>query len=210
MNIKKTITKCAVVLLLSLFVCSFTGCELYNLIRDAVSKNYQGAKEVSVIVLTPYPTAEQEVMAEAVRAAESDTERVRNAFFDAFRRYNNESSGTKLMPRFFAREQVRNFYEEDLLTAKKQQGDSFEVRDFAREYIRKLRKYNNDQTINVIIFGVYSYKRNATADKIQLIYYDYHTDNLAKEASVITRTEGRDREAAFENLMYSLIKKVYN
>ena len=88
--------------------------------------------------------------------------------------------------------------------------DSTKIKRICRNKIFDIRDNSEYKTASCIIFGVFEYKDTAEAYRITLCYYDYANDKWTSVSGVVSKHTGRVQESDLQNLMKTLLKRVYD
>lgn len=194
------------------FMFLFSGCELFDVLEDAINKYWGAPSRVDVLVLPPYPLFDDKDETAWNRALSGVySEDVKNALMRGIEAFNDGSRRTRVVPRYVSQKQkdlLDNFYNE---LSNNMHADT-KVRKCLKEMLDIFNKLKDDETrenYKCVICGIYKYNRSAQVNTMMLLYFDKEKDCLVGQNGVVTKEEGFDQDNDLERLMTALLKKTY-
>lgn len=195
------------------FICSmflFSGCQLWDVLSDAINNVWGAPSRVDVLVLPPYPLFDVKEESEWNRAlAGVYSERVKDALMRGIDAFNDGSRRTLVVPTYCTlKDTVGNFYNE--LTNNMQ--DDTKLRQVLKEMLDIYNQPQDDgarKNFKCVICGIYMYKRSAQGNAMMLQYFDKEKDCLVAQTGVVTKEEGYAQNSDLQQLMTALLKKAY-
>ena len=189
-----------------------SGCELIEMINRAIRGNYRSSESIAILVIPPAPIKNGRRSSET--KAFSFANSVRDGLMSGINAYNEKGSVTIVPVYFTKQELVNNFYDDISKILEQSEKDKKDAREEIKEYCTKivfaLRKHTEYKKMSCIIFGIYEFKESATAHNITLCYYDLANNNWSAVNGVVTKQAGRVQESDLQNLMKTLLKRVYD
>ena len=197
---------CLVLMILSASCLSLTGCDLYSEIVTWMGKalsGYSNQSSVGIIVYPPFPESFFEAKNQPVkRAGFIFSDNVKTALMNGVNEYNRAG-----------KQQVKAWHvtDEETVRALYNELDFGDPRDYLAKVIKDYRETDaNQRDISAVVFGYFKdTDDNATKYNCTLGLYDYKTGNMGEVGGVVSKDAGRVQEKELENLMTSLLKKVY-
>lgn len=204
-------------------VCSvflLSGCELYDILSDAIRDVWGSPKTVDVLVLPPLPSFDEgEESNWNQRLANCDSKSIEQAMIRGVAAFNDGTRSTQIIARYYQdKEDVKLFYEEVVLgVSHKSKRDGSDAAAALRQSLREfLHMLNQDKksdgsrnNYKCLICGFYKFNRNASANNITLLHYDKEKDAITVENGIVTKEEGLAQDTDLQQLMTTLLKKAY-
>ena len=196
------------------FVCALglcgllSGCLLIDLINKFILENYRTSSKISILVYPPFPHMQKKEYDDMDKliTAFSASEGVKKGLMNGVAQFNQASS-VEIIPIFYNKiEPVLKFYDNIFKNIE----DSTKIKRICRNKIFDIRDNTEYKTASCIIFGVFEYKDTAEAYNITLCYYDYANDKWTQVSGVVSKYAGRVQESDLQNLMKTLLKRVYD
>ncbi len=201
------------------FAFLLSGCELFDIISNAIHDVWGSPSVVDVLVLPPLPYFDDgEDSNWNQRLANCDSEAIKRAMIRGVDSFNDGTKKTRINACYYSdKEVVKSFYEEVVLGALRksiEEGSDAPLRQCYREFLRMLnnecqKSDGSRYNFKCLICGFYKFNRNATANNIDLIHYDIVKDDIATENGIVTKEAGSSQDSDLERLMTSLLKKAY-
>lgn len=199
------------------FMFLFSGCELFDVLEDAINKYWGAPSRVDVLILPPYPyfPGDKETTEWSRLEAEAYSENIKNALKRGIDTFNNESRRTKIIPNYFMEKDIVKAFYEDFFEACNKDGDKDgdrEVRKRMKEILDVLNRRKKDRgmrNFECVICGMYEYKAAAQANKIDLVHFDKEKYTLVQWSGVVRKESGNAQDSDLESLMTALLKKAY-
>lgn len=196
------------------FMFLFSGCELFDVLEDAINNVWGAPSKVDVLVLPPYPFLDGKENTEWTRAlAGVYSENVKSALLRGIDAFNDGSKRTQVVPNYFTKKDiVTSFYKEFFNAAKSSEDADKKLRQCLKELLDILNKPEEDGTrhnFKCAICGMYEYKRSNTANVMNLLYFDKDKYTLTMQAGTVIKEEGFDQDNDLQQLMTALLKKAY-
>lgn len=183
-----------------------TGCELVDLIKKVIRDVYGSPTQISILVYPPFPSKNNNETS-GIKKSFSFAEGVKRGLSNGISEFNEASDRTRVIPIWYTNsDAVIDFYDDIL--AKLNSGR--ELRAICREKIESVRRNSEYKNVSCVIFGLFEFNPYATSLKVQLFYYDYSKDLIATQVGVVEKSDSRARESDLQNLMKTLLKKVYD
>lgn len=196
------------------FMFLFSGCELFDVLEDAINKYWGAPSRVDVLILPPYPSppSGKETTEWSLLAAEAYSENIKNALKRGIDTFNSESRRTKIIPNYFMEKEVVEDFYEDFFKACCKDGDRG-VRKRMKEILDVLngrKKDRGKRNFECVICGImYNYQATTQANKIELVHFDKETNALVQRFGVVTKESGYAQASDLQQLMTALLKKAY-
>lgn len=179
-----------------------SSCEIIDLLSRSIERNYGDVSHIYAVVIPPYAIGANESSRAEVDAFFFSNS-VRRSLAEGIKEYNSVTSGPKVRAAAHKADKGDARFYSNIAPQNKN------IRIACRNELEKYRRLYPNAGISCLIFGIYPYKSEANAHRMQLYFYDYAKDTYVYTTGAVYKEEGRQQAADLQRLMKNLLTKVY-